>query len=54
MIFRQRHAHLVAQGSGPNPYAKHLEQAEQEVEMGNSAVHMARSRRQDRAVFSLP
>ena len=24
-----------------NPYAKHLEQAEQEVEMGNSAVHMA-------------
>ena len=24
-----------------NPYAKHLEQAEKEVEMGNSAVHMA-------------
>jgi peptidoglycan-N-acetylglucosamine deacetylase len=24
-----------------NPYAKYLEQAEQEVEMGNSAVHMA-------------
>ena len=30
------HKHLTR-----NPYAKHIEQAEQEVEMGNSAVHMA-------------
>ena len=30
------HKHLTR-----NPYAKHIEQAEQEVEFGNSAVHMA-------------
>jgi peptidoglycan/xylan/chitin deacetylase (PgdA/CDA1 family) len=36
-----RHPHLVAQGPREDPYAKDLEQAEQEIEMGNSAVHMA-------------
>ena len=38
-----------------NPYAKHLEEAEQEVEMGNSAVHMAAARaKRDKTVETNP
>src|SRR6202790_524953 len=37
-----------------NPYAKDLEQAEQEIEMGNSAVHMAAARARLARFFRSP
>ena len=37
-----------------NPYAKDLEQAEQEIEMGNSAVHMAAGGAQIAPFFRFP
>ena len=36
-----RHAHRVHKDLARNPYAKDIEQAKQEIEMGNSAVHLA-------------
>lgn len=36
-----RYAHLVAQGLARNPYARGIERAKQEIELGNSAVHAA-------------
>src|ERR1700720_1164907 len=37
----RRHAYWSHKDLARNPYAKNIEQAQQEIEMGNSAVHMA-------------